>query len=113
MGQRIAVAGAEHVAPISQISHPCGGDPDANVYGVALLLSLVSGFLFGAVPVRQVLRTNPYEVIKRGASGTVGRRITVRDLLLATQNCDLCCAGDFLNGRRAWTGTVAAQQIRF
>ena len=60
-------------------------NPDANVYGVALLLSLVSGFLFGAVPVRQVLRTDPYQVIKSGSTGTVGRRITVRDLLLVVQ----------------------------
>ena len=43
--------------------------PDANVYAVALLLSLVSGFLFGAVPVRQVLRTDPYQVIKSGSIG--------------------------------------------
>ena len=30
-------------------------NPDGNVYVVALLLALASGFLFGAVPVRQVL----------------------------------------------------------
>ena len=60
-------------------------NPDANVYGVALLLALVSGFLFGAVPVRQMLRTNPYEIIKVGIAGRVGRRITVRDVLLAGQ----------------------------
>jgi predicted permease len=62
-------------------------NPDANVYGVALLLTLASGFLFGAVPVRQVLRTNPYEVVKSGLSGTgrVGRRITARDVLLVVQ----------------------------
>ena len=60
-------------------------NPDANVYGVALLLSLASGFLFGAVPVRQVLHTDPYQVIKSGSTGTVGRRITVRDLLLVVQ----------------------------
>jgi predicted permease len=59
--------------------------PDAKVYIVALLLALVSGFLFGAVPVRQVLRTNPYEVVKAGYSGRVGRRLTVRDLLLVAQ----------------------------
>ena len=59
-------------------------NPDANVYGVALLLSLASGFLFGAVPVRQVLHTDPYHVIKSGSTGTVGR-ITVRDLLLVVQ----------------------------
>jgi len=59
--------------------------PDANVYGAALLLSLASGFLFGAVPVRQVLRTDPYHVIKSGATGVAGRRTTVRDLLLVAQ----------------------------
>src|SRR4029077_18868051 len=59
--------------------------PDANVYAVALLLSLVSGFLCGAVPVRQVLRTDPYKVIKSGSTGAVGRRFTVRDLLLVVQ----------------------------
>jgi predicted permease len=60
-------------------------NPDTNVYGAALLLSLASGFFFGVVPVRQVLRTNPYEVVKSGSSGRVGRRMTLRDLLLAGQ----------------------------
>jgi predicted permease len=60
-------------------------NPDASVYGMALLLSLVSGFLFGAVPVSQVLRTNPYEVVKSGSAGSVGRRMTARDVLLAVQ----------------------------
>ncbi len=60
-------------------------NPDTNVYGVALLLALASGFLFGAVPVRQVLRTDPYEIVKSGSLGRVGRRITVRDLLLGVQ----------------------------
>jgi predicted permease len=64
-------------------------NPDATVYGLALLLSLVSGFLFGAVPVSQVLRTNPYEVVKSGSvapiDGVAGRRITAREVLLAMQ----------------------------
>jgi predicted permease len=60
-------------------------NPDAHVYGVALLLALVSGFLFGAVPVGQVLRTNPYEVVKSGSTGRIGRRITARDVLLVVQ----------------------------
>jgi predicted permease len=59
--------------------------PDANVYGVALLLALASGFLFGAVPVRQVLRTDPYQIVKSGSTGKVGRRMTVRDVLIAVQ----------------------------
>jgi predicted permease len=60
-------------------------NPDAHVYGVALLLALVSGFLFGAVPVSQVLRTNPYEVVKSGSTGRIGRRVTARDVLLVVQ----------------------------
>ena len=60
-------------------------NPDANVYGVALLLALASGSPFGAVPVRQVLRTDPYEIVKSGSLGRVGRRITVRDLLLGVR----------------------------
>jgi predicted permease len=59
--------------------------PDALVYAFALLLALVSGIVFGAVPVRQILRTNPFEVIKAGASGNAGQRLTLRDLLLVAQ----------------------------
>jgi len=60
-------------------------DPDANVYIVALLLALVSGLLFGAVPVRQVLHTNPYEVVKAGTGGSTRHRVGVRDILLVAQ----------------------------
>jgi len=63
--------------------------PDASVYWAALLLALASGFLFGVVPVRQILRTNAYEVVKAGSAGVVagssGRRITLRDVLLVLQ----------------------------
>jgi predicted permease len=59
--------------------------PDATVYIVALLLTLLSGFLFGSVPVRQVLHSNPYEVVKSGSTGTLGRRMTAREVLLAVQ----------------------------
>ena len=63
--------------------------PDVNVYGVALLLALVSGFLFGAVPVKQVLHADPYQIIKSGSTGpiggNIGRRMSARDLLLGVQ----------------------------
>jgi len=59
--------------------------PDANVYLIALVLALASGFLFGIVPVRQVLRANPYQIVKAGPSGTIGRGFTFRDLLLVAQ----------------------------
>lgn len=60
-------------------------NPDANVYGVALLLTAVSGVLFGAVPVRQVLHTDPYQIVKSGSLVKPGPRITARDLLLGVQ----------------------------
>jgi len=60
-------------------------NPDAKVYAFAVLLALVSGLLFGAVPIRQILHTNPYEVVKAGPSGRVGRRIAFRDVLLVIQ----------------------------
>ena len=60
-------------------------NPDAKVYVVALVLALVSGILFGLVPVRQVLRTDPYQVVKAGSSATFGRRVSVRDVLLVLQ----------------------------
>ncbi|HLW83855.1 MAG TPA: ABC transporter permease [Candidatus Sulfotelmatobacter sp.] len=59
--------------------------PDATLYVAALVFSLLSAFLFGIVPVRQVLRANPYEIVKAGSSGRVGRRITLRDVLLVAQ----------------------------
>jgi predicted permease len=60
-------------------------NPDANVYLLALVLALVSGVLFGIVPVRQILRANPYEIVKAGSTGAFGRRTTVRDVLLVLQ----------------------------
>jgi predicted permease len=71
--------------PFPQFPFNLSLHPDANVYVVALLLSLASGFLFGAIPVRQVLHTDPYEIVKSGSLVRVGRRITARDLLLAVQ----------------------------
>jgi len=60
-------------------------NPDANVYLVALLLALVSGLLFGAVPVQQVLKTNPYTVVKAGGTGRAGKRVNLREILLVAQ----------------------------
>ena len=71
--------------PLPQFPITVPVDPDAHVYAVALLLSLASGFLFGAVPVKQVLRTDPYQIVKAGPTGTVAQRMTLRDVLLAAQ----------------------------
>ena len=61
-------------------------NPDAGTYVVALVLALASGLLFGMVPVRQVLRADPWQMIRTGAAGVGGlRRFTLRDVLLAVQ----------------------------
>ncbi len=64
-------------------------DPDANVYALALVLALVCGFLFGIVPVRQILRTDPYQVVKSAAGGSGSAaptgKLRLRDLLLLIQ----------------------------
>src|SRR6201994_203520 len=71
--------------PFPQFPINVPATPDAKVYAVALLLAIASGLLFGAVPVRQVMRTCPYEIVKAGASKAHGRRITLRDVLVALQ----------------------------
>lgn len=71
--------------PVSGVSAHLPVAPDARIYVVALLLALVSGLLFGIVPIRQVLRANPYEIVKAGANARTGGRITVREVLLVVQ----------------------------
>ncbi len=60
--------------------------PDLRTYAISLLLAVASGFLFGMVPVRQVFKTDPFQTIKSGPSGSrKSRRFTARDLLLIAQ----------------------------
>jgi len=60
-------------------------NPDATIYLFAFGLALVSGLLFGVVPVRQVMRTDPYRIIKAGPDPVTGTRLAVRDFLLVAQ----------------------------
>ena len=85
--------------------------PDATVYAVALLLTLTSGFLFGAVPVRQVLRTEPYEIVKSGSIGRIGRRVTVQDALLVAQIA--ICAVLVTSSLVAVRGLVRSLNVNF
>jgi predicted permease len=60
--------------------------PDALTYVVALLLALASGVLFGLVPVRQVLRADPWQVVKTGSTNAAGGRwFSTCDVLLVVQ----------------------------
>jgi predicted permease len=84
-GSVVLLRGLSKWQPISRWPLQLNVNPDGKVYVVALLLALASGILFGAVPVRQLLRTSPYEIVKAGSSGRTGRRFAARDLLLVVQ----------------------------
>jgi predicted permease len=87
------IAGAVAILRVLSTWRPIPGipinvpvNPDAKTYALALLLALVSGLLFGLVPVRQVLRADPWRIIRSGASGFDNlRRLTLRDVLLGLQ----------------------------
>jgi predicted permease len=85
--------------------------PDVRVCVVALLLALLSGLVFGLVPVRQVLHAHPYEVIKAGSTGARGRRVTLRDILLVVQIA--ICAVLVTSSLVAVRGLVRALEGRF
>jgi predicted permease len=72
--------------PIPDIPINIPVNPDFRTYVVALLLSLLSGLLFGIVPVRQVMRADPWQMIRTGMNSTTGmKRFTMRDILLVLQ----------------------------
>ena len=72
--------------PIPNIPINVPVNPDASTYALAVFLAVFSGLLFGIIPVRQILRSDPWQIIRTGG-GTTGaaRRITVRDVLLVLQ----------------------------
>ena len=65
--------------------------PQASLFLMAFLISVLAGVLFGVMPLRQIFKTDPNEAIKGGASqSSVGHRWALRDVLLAAQVA-LCC----------------------
>jgi predicted permease len=92
-GSALGVAGAIPLLravsawqPVPNIPINVPMNPDSSTYVVALILALVSGLLFGAVPVRSVLKADPYQGIKSGIAATTrAGRFGMRDLLLAGQ----------------------------
>jgi predicted permease len=88
-------------------------NPDAGTYFVALVLALASGLLFGMLPVRQVMRADPWQVIRTGAASVGLRRFTLRDILLALQIaiCAVLVTSSLVAVRGA--GAIDARQFRF
>ncbi|HTX41684.1 MAG TPA: ABC transporter permease [Acidobacteriaceae bacterium] len=72
--------------PIPNIPINVPVNPDVRTYALALILALLSAVLFGIVPARQIMKSDPWQIIRSGATGVGAmRRLTVRDLLLAGQ----------------------------
>jgi predicted permease len=85
-GSVVLLRGLNAWQPLPSIPINLPVRPDLPTYLVAILLALVSGFLFGLVPVRQVLRANPWQVVKTGSTAaTSGRWFGTRDVLLVVQ----------------------------
>jgi hypothetical protein len=58
---------------------------------MAFHFSVLSGLLFGVMPLRQIFKADPNDAIKSGSSqSSAGRRWALRDVLLAAQIA-LCC----------------------
>lgn len=60
-------------------------NPDIRVFGLALLLSLASGILFGLLPARQIWQTDAARVMKGAPGPVLFRHFNLRDLLLGLQ----------------------------
>jgi macrolide transport system ATP-binding/permease protein len=98
--------------PVPDVPIKLAVSPDARTYIVALLLALASGLLFGMVPVRQVLKSDPYLGIKGASAVPAGwRRIRLRDVLLAGQIA--MCAVLVTSSLVAVRGMVRSLQSNF
>jgi predicted permease len=86
VGGVIILHGVSAWQPIPAVPINVPVNPDFRTYLVALALSLLSGLFCGLMPVRQVLRADPWQVIRTGSFGVAGlRRVTLRDILLVFQ----------------------------
>jgi len=85
-GSVVLLRGLNAWQPLPSIPINLPVHADALTYAVALLLALASGLLFGLVPVRQILRADPWQVVKTGSStATGGQWFGTRDVLLVVQ----------------------------
>ncbi|MGH9774359.1 MAG: ABC transporter permease [Candidatus Acidiferrales bacterium] len=65
--------------------------PQPSLLLIAFLISVLAGFLFGVMPLRQIFKSDPNDAIKGGAiQSSAKRRWAFRDVLLAGQIA-LCC----------------------
>lgn len=65
--------------------------PDRMLYLFAFLVSIATGLIFGCMPVRQIWRTDPNQVLRSGSGAAItAGRLALRDVLLGAQIA-VCC----------------------
>ena len=87
------MAGAVAILRVLSTWHPIPGvpinvpvSPDAKTYVLALLFAVFSGLLFSLIPLRQVVRADPWQIIRSGSPNFERlRRFALRDVLLGVQ----------------------------
>ena len=88
----IALTGLAAWHPITEYPIRFSVMPQPSLILMTLLVSVLSGVLFGVMPLRQIFNADPNDAIKNGGGQAPmgGRRWALRDVLLATQIA-LCC----------------------
>jgi predicted permease len=72
--------------PIPSIPINVPVNPDAKTYILALLFAVFSGLLFSLIPFRQVVRADPWQIIRSGSPNFERlRHFALRDVLLGVQ----------------------------
>ncbi len=72
--------------PVPSIPINVPVNPDAKTYVLAFLFAMLSGLLFSLIPVRQVVRADPWQIIRSGSPNFERlRRFALRDVLLSVQ----------------------------
>ena len=98
--------------PIPDIPINVPVNPDARTYILALLLAIFSGLFFGLIPVRQMLRTDPWQIIRSGAANvTSSRRFSLRDILLGLQIAICACSRNRVAGCSARPLAFTREQL--
>jgi len=86
----MALAGMAQWHPPTDYPIQFNVEPQPSLIVVSFLIAVFSGAVFGAIPLRQIFKTDPNEAIKSGSQTSAGRRWALRDVLLAGQIA-LCC----------------------
>src|SRR5262245_28311420 len=70
---------------LTHVAHTLDGTIDARALGFTLVVSVLTGIVFGLVPARQSLSADVVHGLKRDAAGPGARGLTLRSLIIVGQ----------------------------